>query len=112
MTRKQIERQYNNLVSEIEEKRMYDGRGTVDRYVCDTCGYMMHTTYKDKGVTPFTMLCPKCKGIMYHRQTFEKESVPEWVPVKGWHRPTLEQTLEMDERTIEHILKGGLVLDE
>ena len=112
MKREQIEKQYNKLVSEIEGMRMYDGRNTVDRYICDTCGHMMHTTYKDKGVTPFTMHCSKCKGTMYHRQTFEKESVPGWVPVKAWYRPTLEQTLEMDEGTIEHILNGGLILEE
>lgn len=34
MTRKKIEKQYNKLVSEIEEKIMYDGRGTVNRYIC------------------------------------------------------------------------------
>lgn len=112
MTIEQIEKQYNKLVSEIEEKRMYDGRGTVDRYICDTCGYMMHTTYKDKGVTPFTMPCPKCKGTMYHRQTFRKETVPDWVEVKNWYRPSLEEVLKMNERTTEHILNGGLILEE
>lgn len=112
MTREDIEKQYNKLVSEIEEKKMYDGRGTVDRYVCDTCGYIMHTTYKDKGVTPFTMCCPKCKGIMYHRQTFRKDTVPDWVEIRNFYRPTLEQTLEMSIGSIEHVLQGGLILEE
>ena len=111
-SREQIEKQYNKLVSEIEEKKMYDGRGTVDRYICDTCGYMMHTTYKDKGVTPFVMRCPKCGGDMVHRQTFKKDTVPDWVQVKNWYRPTLEQTLKMPSGRIEHILQGGLILEE
>lgn len=112
MKREDIEKAYNKLVTEIEEKQMYDGRGTVDRYVCDTCSDMMHTTYKDKGVTPFTMMCPKCCGTMYHRQTFTKESVPHWVEIKNWYRPTLEQMLKMNEGTIKHILDGGLILEE
>ena len=107
-----IKRKYNELVSNIEGMKIYDGRGTVDRYVCDTCGCMIHTTYKDKGVTPFTMGCPKCNGTMYHRQTFRKESVPAWVEVRNWYRPTLEQTLKMNVGMIDHILKGGLVSDK
>ena len=111
MEKKQIEEIYNKLVSEIEGMKMYDGRGTVDRYTCDTCGYMMHTTYKDKGVTPFTMRCPKCKGEMYHKQTFIKETVPDFVEIKNWYRPSLEELLKMDEGTIEHVLDGGLLLE-
>lgn len=112
MNKETIKKQYNELVSNIEEMKMYDSRGTVDRYICDTCGYMIHTTYKDKGVTPFTMPCCKCNGTMYHRQTFKKETVPDWVDVKNWYRPTLEQTLQERQGTIEHILNGGLLLEE
>lgn len=112
MNKEQIEKEYNELVNGIEGMRMYDGRNTVDRYICDTCGYMIHTTYKDKGVTPFTMGCPKCNGTMYHRQTFRKETVPNWVEVRNWSRPTLEQTLKMSERAISHVLKGGLFLED
>lgn len=112
MTREQIEKQYNKLTSEIEEKKMYDGRGTVDRYICDTCGHMTHTTYKDKGVTPFVMRCPKCGGDMVHKHTFKKDTVPDWVEVKNWYRPSLEEVLKMNEGTIEHILDGGLILEE
>lgn len=112
MNNKEIEERYNKLVSEIEEEKMYDGRGTVDRYICDTCGHIMHTTYRDKGVTPFTMRCSKCSGTMYHRRTFRKDTVPSWVVVKNWYRPTLEQTLKEKESTIQHILNGGLLLEK
>ena len=112
MNKETIKEKYDKLVSEIEEIKMYDGRGTVDRYICDTCGHMMHTTYKDKGVTPYTMRCPKCNGVMYHKQTFRKDTVPDWVEVKNWYRPTLEQTLREGQSTIEHILNGGLLLEE
>lgn len=111
MTKEQIEKRYNELVNGIEEKKMYDGRNTVDRYVCDTCEYMIHTTYKDKGVTPFTMRCTRCGGTMYHTKTFDKKTVPHYVMVLDWYRPTLEQTLKMSDAMIEHILNGGLILD-
>lgn len=112
MNKEIIKEKYDKLVSEIEGMKMYDGRGAVDRYVCDTCGYMTHTTYKDKGVTPFTMRCPKCGGDMVHRQTFKKDTVPDWVEVKNWYRPTLDQTLKESEPAIEYILNGGLLLEE
>ena len=67
MNKEIIKEKYDKLVSEIEGMKMYDGRGAVDRYVCDTCGYMTHTTYKDKGVTPFTMRCPKCEPRHAHK---------------------------------------------
>lgn len=112
MKREQIEKQYNKLVSEIEGKKMYDGRGTVDRYVCDTCGHITYTTYRDKGVTPFTMRCHRCGGTKYHDKTYDKKTVPGYVNVIDWYRPTLKQTLEMSAGQIEHILNGGLILDE
>ena len=112
MDKEDVKKRYDERVSKIEEVRMYDGRGAVDRYICDTCGHMMHTTYKDKGVTPFTVRCPKCNGTMYHKKTFRKDTVPGWVDVKNWYRPTLEQTLRMPEHTIEHILNGGLILEK
>lgn len=112
MTIEEITKKYNELVNSIEDTKMYDGRNTVDRYICDRCNAMMHTTYKDKGVTPFTMICPKCSGTMYHRHTFKKETVPDWVDIKNWYRPSLEQTLLQNKGTIEHILKGGLLLED
>lgn len=112
MTTEEITKKYNELINSIENTKMYDGRNTVDRYICDTCGTMMHTTYKDKGVTPFTIVCPKCGGIMYHRKTFKKKTVPEWVKIRNWYRPSLEQTLVQEKGTIEHILNGGLLLED
>lgn len=112
MEKQDIVKQYDEIVNSIEDAKIYDGRNTVDRYICDTCGYMIHTTYKDKGVTPFTMGCPKCNGTMYHSQTFKKDTVPDWVEVRNWYRPTLEQVLSMTDGMVQHILNGGLVLDK
>lgn len=112
MKREDIEKKYNELVNTIETKRMYDGRGTVDRYTCDTCGHIIYTTYRDKGVTPFTIRCHRCGGTKYHDKTYDKKTVPAYVNVMDWYRPTLEQTLKMSEGMIQHVLNGGLILEE
>lgn len=112
MEREDIEKKYNELVKSIESKIMYDGRGKVDRYTCDTCGHIIYTTYRDKGVTPFTIRCTRCGGTKYHDKTYDKKTVPGYVNVMDWYRPTLEQTLKMPDRVIEHILNGGLILED
>lgn len=99
---------YNQMVEGIENAKMYDGRGTYDTYVCEKCGNQMITTYKDKGVTPFTMRCGDCGGVMMHVQT--KTTVEPGVRVNEWVRPTLEQFLKMPNAVQEHVLKGGLIL--
>ena len=112
MKKEDIEKKYNELVNSIEKKRMYDGRGTVDRSTCDTCGHIIYTTYRDKGVTPFTMRCNRCGGTKYHDKTYDKNTVPDYVNVMDWYRPTLEQTLKMCDGKIQHVLDGGLILEE
>ena len=110
MEKKRIEKEYKKLVDNIENLRMYDGRGTVDRYVCEKCGYTIFTTYKDKGVTPFTIGCSRCGETMFHDKTYEKGQVPEYLVIKDWYRPSLEETLKLSKGMIEHILDGGLIL--
>ena len=112
MTKKQIEKKYNALVGRIEDMGIYDGRGTVDRYECEKCGCVMHTTYKDKGVTPFATSCRECGGLMRHTKTFSKEVVPTHIKVINWYRPTLKQVLKMPDGIVEHILNGGLILEK
>lgn len=112
MNKVNIEEKYNELVKSIETKRMYDGRGTVDRYTCDTCGHIIYTTYRDKGVTPYTMRCSRCGGTKYHDKTYDKKIVPNYVTVMDWYRPSLEDVLKMSDGMIEHVLNGGLLLDE
>ena len=113
MNKEQIKEEYNQLVNEIEEKKMYDGRNTVDRYVCKRCGSHLYTTYIDKGVTPFVIQCRRCSlGTMMHDKTFRKETVPPYIVVVGCYRPTLEQTLKMSEAAIHHVLQGGLFLED
>lgn len=112
MKKEDIEKRYNELVKEIEGKIMYDGRGKVDRYTCDTCGHIIYTTYRDKGVTPFTIKCTRCGGTKYHDKTYDKKTVPGYVVVMDWYRPSLEDVLKMSDGMIEHVLNGGLILDE
>ena len=115
MRTKQIINEYNKLVSEIEQTRMYDGRGEYNGYTCEKCGYITVTLYKDKGVTPFILKCPKCGGTSVHSIT--SRNPPPYIPelyseVKNWVRPTIEQLLKMPLATIDHVLNGGLVFEE
>lgn len=114
MTNEEITKRYNELVSEIETLRMYDGRGEYNGYECNKCGYVTVTLYADKGVTPFVLRCPKCGGTAMHEYTSRTPppASPRYSPVKRWVRPTLEQLLKMSPATIEHVLDGGLVFEE
>lgn len=115
MKKQDIISKYKKLVREIEKMKMYDGRGTIDEYICDKCGNSTYTTYRDKGVTPFVMRCNKCGGDSVHRNTFPSitfDSISTIVEIKEWYRPSLEETLKMKEGMIDHILNGGLVLSK
>ena len=99
---------YNEMVSNIESCKIFDGRGTFDMYECNKCTNMKFTTYAVKGVTPFCMNC-SCGGTLQHTKSFK--NVPSYINVEKWIRPTLE-TLEMlSKGEINHVLNGGLLLE-
>lgn len=108
MNKEDIIKKYNEMVSTIEYAKIYDGRGTYDLYQCEKCERVKVTTYTEKGVTPFIIEC-SCGGLMKHTKSFK--SVPDYIEVFKWKRPTIEQTLKLPEGLIEHVLKGGLVFD-
>lgn len=108
MNKEDIAKRYKKMVSTIEDDKIYDGRGTFDLYQCEKCSREKITTYADKGVTPFIIGC-SCGGNMQHTKSFK--SVPDYIRVFKWKRPTLEQTMKLSDGLIEHILNGGLVLD-
>lgn len=103
--RLKIRRQYKKLVAGIEEMEIYDGRhkGT-NIYECYSCGRKLYTYYKDKGVTSFTVRCPKCLDTMIHINTIRATPIP-------WVRPTFKQLLKLSPEIIEHVLQGGLILE-
>lgn len=107
MKTQDIENRYKKMVSTIEDAKIYDGRGIYDLYVCEKCQNQKITLYKDKGVTPFMIGC-NCGGSMQHTKSFK--SVPDYVRVDNWIRPSLEQLNQLSTGLIEHILNGGLVL--
>lgn len=118
MTEKELKRQYDELVENIEDARMFDGRGSgVDVYTCDKCGAKFYTQYVHKGVTPFTILCRTCKhGTAVHRNTI---SLHLWVQLEvvgeklhNWVRPSFEQLQKLSPGLQQHVLDGGLVLED
>lgn len=115
MNNNKLKKKYDELVAEIESAQMFDGRNKgVDVYLCKKCGKRFYTRYKDKGVTPFTIKCRHCEhGTMMHDQT-----IPEQVAnvmaleVHNWVRPTYKQLLKLNEGAQEHVLNGGLMLED
>lgn len=115
MNKEELKQQYDELVSGIETAKMFDGRNKgVDVYVCKKCGKRFYTRYKDKGVTPFTIKCRHCEhGTMMHDQKIS-ELVANFMAfeVHNWVRPTFEQLQKLSDGAIEHVLNGGLMLEE
>lgn len=115
--RLRIRRQYKKLVASVEEMKIYDGRGKgVDVYVCEKCNGNILTRYKDKGVTPFMILCPYCGGHARHVNTISELDAKifrffENAEVQNWVRPPLRWLLKHKEAA-SHVLKGGLVLEK
>ena len=115
MNKEKLKQHYDEIVSIIETAKMFDGRGKgVDVYVCEKCGKQFYTRYKDKGVTPFTIKCRYCEhGTMTHDQTISEQVANVMAfEVHNWVRPTYEQLLKLNEGAQEHVLNGGLMLED
>lgn len=115
MTNLELKQKYDKLVAEIESAEVYDGRGKgIDVYVCEKCGKQLYTRYKDKGVTPFTIKCRYCEnGTMEHDSTISEQGANIMgYEVHNWVRPTFEQLLQLSEGAQEHVLNGGLMLED
>ena len=115
--RKQSKVVYDGMVNSIETSQMYDGRGKgIDVYVCNECGAVYYTRYKDKGVTPFTINCRNCKmGTMVHKNTLTEQYgkiIGMTHEIHNWVRPSFEQFMKLNEEEKQHVLQGGLLLDE
>lgn len=115
MTELELKLKYDKLVAEIESAEVYDGRDKgVDIYQCKECGFQFFTRYKDKGVTPFTVRCRNCNhGTAVHDKTITEQMASFLgVKVHNWVRPTFEQLLQLSEGAQEHVLDGGLMLED
>ena len=116
MNKEKLKKQYDELISGIETAKMFDGRDKgVDVYVCEKCGKQFYTRYKDKGVTPFTIRCRReaCGATMIHRDTIsEAQAKNDGLVVRNWVRPTFEQLLKLNVGAQEHVLNGGLMLED
>ena len=127
MTEKKLKSKYYALINNVNNNRLdvYDGRGKgVDVYICQECGAHILTRYKDFGVTPFIMNCKNCgTGYAEHVQTISEEVAKRLCDrgecYKGkvfeWVRPSFEWLNKQRKKdrlgVIEHVLKGGLVLE-
>lgn len=115
----ELKKEYDQMLKDIETARIFDGRGTgVDVYICEKCGERFYTRYTAKGVTPYSIICRSCKkALMTHRNTI---SYKEWLclsfidakKLHDWVRPTYEQMIKLSPGAQQHVLNGGLVLEE
>lgn len=115
MDRKELKQQYDELLARIKTARMFDGRNKgVDIYVCENCGAQFYTRYKDKGVTPFTIRCRYCgNGTMKHENTITEQFANDvGFEVHNWVRPTFNQLQNLSDGAIDHVLNGGLMLED
>lgn len=112
-----IRSQYKKLIAEVEQMKIFDGRGKgVDVYVCERCTGKVLTRYEDKGVTPYVMRCPYCENWVQHVNTISEQEarvlyVTENIKVQNWVRPPLWWLLKHKEAA-EYVLNGGLVLEK
>ena len=102
-------KEYLKFCANAESMDVYDGRGKYDQYECEVCGNKIFTTYGEKGVTPFTTVCPRCRGTMFHNATFNE--APEGVDVIKWVRPSYRSYRKSTDAVKDHINKGGLVME-
>lgn len=109
MTNHQIEL-YKQIVSKIEDTKLFDGRGKTNCYTCQKCGKVIKCRDIDKGTTPFMITCEKCQNMMH--SSFYMDDIYINVEVSHeWYRPSLEEFVKMEiQSEIQHVLNGGLLL--
>lgn len=95
----------------------------LNAYYCDACKGYVVTEDVDEGVTPMFLACRvlgeptapsnTCKGrsvsMMYPEQPWPSHA-PEPIPTWEWYAPDADEHLTLDEASLEHVVKGGLLL--
>ena len=91
-----------------------EDKGAINIYVCEECGKAVSTINLATGVTPVYTSCIACDdGMMVSmqynlRDTLHKAKCKSLRVTHAWYRPTPGRVMD-DE--IEHVLKGGLLMD-
>ena len=108
MNKEEITKEYNKLLEDVKTNDFYkiDLTNRVNCYTCQKCGHITKTKDIDAGVTPFMISCEKCKEVAY--SSFYNDIAPTQEATIEWYRPSLEETINSEEVTLDHILQGGL----
>ena len=104
MNRKQIIREYNDMLKH-EQIRGEVEPNKINAYNCK-CGHKTITIDVDKGVTPFYHICEVCGRLA--TSSFYRVESNTLKPTEEWYRPSIEETLKMNDGMLQHILSGGL----
>lgn len=96
---------------ELTEGLDEDAAPRINAYTCEACGGVTVTVDRDRGVTPFIIVCrarPDCDW----RATSAFYRPPDGVgePTHEWYRPSEPETAALGESTQRHVAQGGLLL--
>lgn len=113
LSNKEVEKQFNQLLRDVETKEFYtriDLSNRVNCYTCQQCGHITKTIDIHAGVTPFMYSCESCGKTAV--SSFYRDIAPSLKPTIEWYRPTLEKVLTIRANNpflFDHILSGGLI---
>lgn len=88
-------------------------QGKHNIYKCPD-GHLTVTIDRDDGVTPYLTSCTHSGCQELARSHIYNPMCQVFEPTHEWYKPTLEEAthLELNEATLEHIRRGGLILRE
>jgi len=87
--------------------------GRKNIYVCDTCRGHIVTVDRDKGVTPFAILCRATKGCGGLMQSSMYRVFDQRIRAGfEWYEPTETELVTESPATRAHVARGGLLLRE
>lgn len=79
----------------------------LNRYTCQTCGGSIITIDRDKGVTPFMLLCRAKAGCNGHMYSSFYRGV-QGKPTFEWRKPTSAELAKSSLAMQQHFEQGGL----
>jgi hypothetical protein len=84
--------------------------GRINCYACEVCGSLHGTINVNTGVTPFLIACrvEGCDGMAVSQCYRKAMASAGW----AWYRPTPEAFLMLEPEEQEHVLHGGLLIEE
>lgn len=81
-----------------------------NKYTCQKCKRHVITVDRDKGVTPFMILCVYDCGGMMHSSFYRVDTDEK--PRFEWYKPKRSKYKKLSPGEIDHCKRGGLLMRE